>query len=171
VNVSDIRLSNGTQGVGRVLTSDISGNASWTDSVFIEAGWDANATATDVTVAGTYVKVNVLPVISSISNSTNWTTTSNRLNWSGTTRVMHIHVTASMTVTALVNYGMALYRNGVQIASSVEISSAGSTRLNLATQSLVQMNNGDFIEVFVTNLSSTLQDPTVNSCTFIITGV
>lgn len=118
---------------------------------------EANATATTISVAGTYVKVAGTTVLASESEKFTMPA-NNRLQYNGQTTIKAI-VSAAVSMTCGNNKQLAVkvYKNGVALAGSRMLNTTDTTAGNAFIGSLVSvsLSNGDYIELWCTNLTDT----------------
>ncbi len=159
---------------GVLKSSDANGRLVFEDPIYYSAGWTNNATASNVITAGSFVKADIALTVDSASKTTNWTTTGNRINWTGPSRVACLHFSCTIQGPgANNNYSIFIFKNNIPIGGTLERQTSGAIAnsfLNMCTQSLVTLNNNDFFELFVTNGTTTVSDPIVVEASFIFIG-
>lgn len=115
-----------------------------------------NATATTIAVSGTYVKVAGTTTVGAIAQQ--FTHTNNRATFTGGVNGV-FRVLAFLNATGS-NGNQIVFRiakNGTTIVSTTQkmtLGSAGSIE-NIGIQAIVDLASGDFVEVWVTNLTNT----------------
>jgi hypothetical protein len=148
------------------LGTDAGGNLSFTEpsGIMYSVGalYVTTPAATTITVQGTYYKA---AGTTATTNLIKWdaNSTNNRLRYTGT-RTVHAHIAATISMTAGNNnqiLGFRVVRNGDPAATDAVASSAirkiatGADIGSTALHADFMMNTNDYIEVWVTNQTST----------------
>ena len=127
-----------------------------------------NVTVTPIAVSGTAVKV--LGATTSSTITSKFTNTDNRATYTGALDTF-FKVAATLSVQSGNNNQIGVYvaKNGVvDVSSEVYGTTGGSGRAeNIVVQTIVQLVQGDFIEIFVENSTGT-QDITVTDLNVIV---
>jgi hypothetical protein len=144
-----------TQQVGGTLPVE-NGGTGFTQSAYGEY-YISNAVTTTIGTAGTFVKVTGTTTANVLSNFTH--PVNNRLTYVGsTTRKFLINAVISFHGANSNDYKFAIYKDGSSILNSSIVSATGSgigILYTVSCQCIVELNNNNFIEVFVTNIDGT----------------
>lgn len=140
-----------------------------------EAYMNGNATVTDITVIGTYIKAAGTTTTGTVRNFTSPAT--NRLTYVGNfTQTFMVSAVATVACANNNNQVVALrvVKNGVTAVPST----TGRTRCqtsdqpyNVTAKGLVTLEPNDYIEIWITNETSTNSDPTVQDMNFTAVAV
>jgi len=121
-----------------------------------------NATSTTIASAGVFVKVAGATTFdpNSMQFDTGTTTTDNRLRYTGTaTKAFHVAMTASWTCANAKVVALAIAKNGTTTGMEKSIikdtSSSGTDVESSAIHVMPVLNQNDYLEVFVTNITDT----------------
>ena len=132
----------------------IRGGTGFTQSAYGEY-YISTATATTPIVDGVYIKVAGTTTAGSfLSNFTH--TSGNKLTYTGTTRKFLVSATISFSGTNGNIYKFAFHKGSTLVASSPvsAIVTGGSHMDHVSCQCIVELDNTNFIEVFVTNVGA-----------------
>lgn len=132
---------------------------------------EANATATTITTAGTFVKVAGVTIAGAITQR--FSHADNRLTYTGaSTRSFAVEAIVSLTSGANNSISVAVFKNGAVVAGGVSKTTAsGSGRSeNISTQAVVSLATNDYIEIWVAN-GTPSQNITVSDLTMLIRPV
>ena len=162
-------------GVYLVGVESSDNKALFKDNVGIENSSDlsqyymsANATVTPITTSGVAVKV--LGTTTSSPATSKFTNTNNRATYTGALTT-YFKTVATISVQSGNNNQIGVYvaKNGViETSSEVYGTAGGSGRAeNIVVQTILQLSQGDYVEIFVENSSST-QDITATDLNVII---
>lgn len=130
---------------------------------------EGNATATTISVIGTYVKVAGATTAGDFVAKFDVSTTSNRAVYNGPTSGFYeVDLTASLTGANNAEYGMRIYKNGSPVSvAGKATTNAGGRAENLSTQVVTTLSNTDYIEVYIAGLDGT-SNPTVENMNVLI---
>lgn len=121
-----------------------------------ECYYVANATATTITIAGTFYKA---AGATTAGTNERFTHTDNRLTYAGLETIKLIVISAASVTSASNNETLAtkIAKNGSVInASEAEArQTTANQSVNCISKSIVQLSTGDYVELFVTNKTST----------------
>ena len=121
-----------------------------------------NATETAIAVTGTYYKILGTTTPETLSQRFDETTANRAVYLGVNTSVFKVSTTISIIDGNNVDYGTRIAKNGTTIisTSSFFTSTGNGKASNISSQSIVELSTGDYIEVFVANLTNT-GNPTI----------
>jgi hypothetical protein len=121
----------------------------------------SNAVVTPIVTLGVFVKISGVTAASGLAER--FTMTSNRATYTNSLPGT-FEFTSNATITGANNrvFAIRYALNGTSVANSeMRVTTSGGVRANaVSTQFLISLNSGDFIELFVANLTNT-ESPTV----------
>ncbi len=139
-----------------------------------EVSMQGNATLTNIPSANTWVKAAGTTSFSSGSYQFSNGSTDNKLVYTGSTEKMfHIACTLSVKSTASSsNLKAVLYKNGVALSTGIVQTKMGSSSdiISTAIHVMTNMQNGDYLELWVTNTNGS-SDFTVTEMNLFAMGV
>jgi hypothetical protein len=123
---------------------------------------DSNATATTITTQGVYVKIAGSTTEGDFVAKFDCSTTDNRAVYEGPTDGQY-KLTAVMNLTGAANkeYGVKAAKNGTVVGVAGKANTGSSGRVeSLTVQDIGALTNGDYLELFIAGLDTTI-NPTV----------
>lgn len=148
------------------------GNYGLDDTQYVGENYmTGNATVTDITVAGTFVKIAGTTTSGQLANFTN--PTSNKLQYTGpVTRNFLVLCRASFSCpNNNASIQIKIYKNGVAQDKTLgqTFAQTNSVQYNISCQGIISLAQNDYVEIYATNTGATNNDPTfVNFITTLV---